>query len=139
MSSPARGCAFKLAAQAGQLSGASPFPKAASWLTFRSAQVHSHCQGATRRLPTDFSNTTASDVRLGGNPTTEPPRAQLVENRDRAYAVDLRPDGSFRIEDVPAGRYVLKLPFEGLSRGTREGQQAIALRGGRAGNDRRTQ
>ncbi len=50
----------------------------------------------------------------------------LVEDRDRAYAVALRPDGTFRIEDVPAGRYILKLPFEGLSRGTREGRQAFA-------------
>jgi RNA polymerase sigma factor (sigma-70 family) len=49
-----------------------------------------------------------------------------LENRERYYAVDLRPDGTFRIEDVPAGRYVLKLPFEGLSRGTREGRQAFA-------------
>ncbi len=50
----------------------------------------------------------------------------LVEDRDRSYAVALRPDGTFRIEDVPAGRYLLKLPFEGLSRGTREGRQAFA-------------
>ncbi len=50
----------------------------------------------------------------------------LVEDRDRSYAVALRPDGTFRIEDVPAGRYVLKLPFEGLSRGTNEGRQAFA-------------
>jgi protocatechuate 3,4-dioxygenase beta subunit len=49
-----------------------------------------------------------------------------VEDRDRSYAVALRPDGTFRIEDVPAGRYLLKLPFEGLSRGTREGRQAFA-------------
>ena len=49
-----------------------------------------------------------------------------VEDRDRSYAVALRPDGTFRVEDVPAGRYILKLPFEGLSRGTREGRQAFA-------------
>jgi hypothetical protein len=49
-----------------------------------------------------------------------------VEDRDRAYAVALRPDGTFRIEDVPTGRYILKLPFEGLSRSTREGRQAFA-------------
>ena len=36
------------------------------------------------------------------------------------------PDGTFRIEDVPAGRYVLKLPFEGVSRSSREGRQAFA-------------
>jgi hypothetical protein len=49
-----------------------------------------------------------------------------AENRDLGYAVDLRQDGTFRIEDVPEGRYELKLPFEGLSRGTREGRQAFA-------------
>ena len=32
---------------------------------------------------------------------------------DRQFAVVVRPDGSFRIEDVPPGRYVLKLPFHG--------------------------
>jgi hypothetical protein len=52
-------------------------------------------------------------------------RADL-EDREQNYAVLLRPDGTFRFEDVPAGRYVLKLPFEGLSRGTREGRQAFA-------------
>ena len=48
------------------------------------------------------------------------------EDRDRNYVVHLRPDGTFRAEDVPAGRYVLKLPFEGLSRSSREGRQAFA-------------
>jgi RNA polymerase sigma factor (sigma-70 family) len=32
---------------------------------------------------------------------------------ERRYAVTLQPDGSFRIEDVPAGRYILKLPVTG--------------------------
>jgi RNA polymerase sigma factor (sigma-70 family) len=49
-----------------------------------------------------------------------------IEDRERRYAVQLRGDGEFRIDDVPAGRYVLKLPFEGLSRGAREGRQAFA-------------
>src|SRR5262249_853995 len=35
-----------------------------------------------------------------------------VEERDQSYVVELRPDGTFRAEDVPSGRYVLKLPFE---------------------------
>jgi hypothetical protein len=50
----------------------------------------------------------------------------FVEERHRWYAVALRPDGTFRAEDVPAGRYVLRLPFEGLSRSSREGRQAFA-------------
>jgi protocatechuate 3,4-dioxygenase beta subunit len=32
---------------------------------------------------------------------------------ERKYAVDLRPDGTFRFEDVPAGQYVLELHFVG--------------------------
>jgi hypothetical protein len=58
--------------------------------------------------------------------TRTPEGRAYAEDRERSYAVDLRPDGTFRIEDVPAGRYVLKLPFEGLSRDTREGRQAFA-------------
>jgi protocatechuate 3,4-dioxygenase beta subunit len=49
-----------------------------------------------------------------------------VEDHDRSYAVALRPDGTFRVEDVPPGRYVLKVPFEGVSRSSREGRQAFA-------------
>jgi RNA polymerase sigma factor (sigma-70 family) len=58
--------------------------------------------------------------------TRTPEGRAHVEARDRYYAVDLRPDGTFRADDVPAGRYVLKLPFEGISRSSREGRQAFA-------------
>ena len=37
-----------------------------------------------------------------------------------------RPDGMFRVEDVPAGRYVLTLPFEGRTEGDRSGRRAFA-------------
>ena len=46
--------------------------------------------------------------------------------RERQYALALRPDGTFRIDDVPAGRYVLTLPFEGRSQGDRSGRMAFA-------------
>ena len=49
-----------------------------------------------------------------------------LEHREREYAVDLRPDGTFRVEDVPAGRYVLTLPFEGRTEGDRAGRRAFA-------------
>jgi hypothetical protein len=52
-------------------------------------------------------------------------RAHL-ENRERQYAMDLQPNGTFRIEDVPAGRYVLKVPFEGRTEGDRSGRRAFA-------------
>jgi peroxiredoxin len=45
---------------------------------------------------------------------------------EREYAVTLRPDGSFRIEDVPAGRYVLKLPFTGNVSGDPSARLAFA-------------
>ncbi len=48
------------------------------------------------------------------------------DNTERQYALDLRPDGTFRIEDVPAGRYVLKLPFVGRTEGDRAGRRAFA-------------
>jgi hypothetical protein len=40
------------------------------------------------------------------------PAGQAYLEGEQMYAVVMRPDGSFRIEDVPAGRYVLKLPFK---------------------------
>lgn len=49
-------------------------------------------------------------------------RAYRLE--ERKYAVDLRADGTFRIEDVPAGRYVLKLPFR--SRTDQESERLLA-------------
>ncbi|HZW31229.1 MAG TPA: sigma-70 family RNA polymerase sigma factor, partial [Isosphaeraceae bacterium] len=45
---------------------------------------------------------------------------------ERHYAVTFRPDGSFRIEDVPAGRYVLKLPFSGNGGGDPFTRRAFA-------------
>jgi len=44
------------------------------------------------------------------------------ENRERQYALALGSDGFFRIEDVPPGRYVLRLPFEGRTEGYRAGR-----------------
>ena len=38
----------------------------------------------------------------------------------------LRPDGTFRIEDVPAGRYVLELPFRGGAGGDSSERLAFA-------------
>ncbi len=45
-----------------------------------------------------------------------------LENRERQYALALGSDGAFRVEDVPAGRYVVRLPFEGRTEGYRAGR-----------------
>jgi RNA polymerase sigma factor (sigma-70 family) len=47
------------------------------------------------------------------------------EGAEREYAIAIHPDGSFRIEDVPAGRYVLKLPFTGNTGGDRSARIAF--------------
>ena len=47
---------------------------------------------------------------------------------DRQFAVAVRPDGTFRIEDVPSGRYVLKFAFRGSV-----GDDSLGRHGVRAG------
>ncbi len=42
-----------------------------------------------------------------------------LENRERQYALALGSDGAFRIEDVPSGRYILRLPFDDRTQGYR--------------------
>ncbi len=48
------------------------------------------------------------------------------EEMEREYAVLVRPDGTFRIDDVPAGRYTLTLPFEERTAGGRGDRRALA-------------
>ena len=45
---------------------------------------------------------------------------------ERQYAVTFGPDGTFRIEDVLAGRYVLKLPFIGNAGADQPARRAFA-------------
>jgi RNA polymerase sigma factor (sigma-70 family) len=47
---------------------------------------------------------------------------------ERAYAVDLGDEGAFRIEDVPAGQYVLTLPFRGRTSSDESELLALAQR-----------
>jgi hypothetical protein len=42
------------------------------------------------------------------------------------YAVTFQPDATFRIEDVPAGRYILELPFRGNAGGSQPARRAYA-------------
>ncbi len=49
-----------------------------------------------------------------------------LDNSEREYAVLVRPDGTFRIDDVPAGRYTLTLPFEERTAGGRGDRRAFA-------------
>jgi RNA polymerase sigma factor (sigma-70 family) len=54
-----------------------------------------------------------------------PESRAYIENPERHYAITIRPDGRFQIDDVPAGRYILKLPFTGNSGGDRANLRAF--------------
>jgi Carboxypeptidase regulatory-like domain len=45
---------------------------------------------------------------------------------EHQYAVTFGPEGTFRIEDVPAGRYVLNLPFSGNAGADQSARRAFA-------------
>ncbi len=48
--------------------------------------------------------------------------------QERQYGVEIHDDGAFRIEDVPAGQYVLTLPFQGRTNSDESGLLATAQR-----------
>ena len=56
----------------------------------------------------------------------ETPECEDYFYGERQFAVTFGPDGTFRIEDVPAGRYVLKLPFIGNAGGDQPARRAFA-------------
>ncbi len=64
--------------------------------------------------PLDFPDRTGEQQEEWWAAYSKTPEGRAYfENRQRQYALALGSDGTFRIEDVPPGRYVLRLPFEG--------------------------
>ena len=62
-------------------------------------------------MPEGFINFTDEQWRAWWNIFRESPQGWAYLMGDRQFAVAVGSDGSFRIEDVPSGRYVLKLAF----------------------------
>ena len=56
----------------------------------------------------------------------ETPECEDYFYGEHQYAVTFGPEGTLRIEDVPAGRYVLKLPFIGNAGGDQPARRAFA-------------
>ena len=54
------------------------------------------------------------------------PEGRSYFEDDRKYAVTIHPDGTMRIEDVPAGGYALVLPFDSRSSGDHSSRLAFA-------------
>ena len=114
----ARRCGCRSAARAGRSSAGSPCRRAPRWPTSSSATAATWRPAGPCRRPrmtTPTSPTSSATAWWDAFRKTPEGRAYF-ENGEREYAVDLRPDGTFRIEDVPAGRYILTLPFEGTDR-----------------------
>ena len=76
-----------------------------------SGHVRLRSQPPVLRMPAGFINFTDEQWSVWWEGFHESPEGWAYLEGDRQFAVAIRPDGTFRIEDVPSGRYVLKLPF----------------------------
>jgi RNA polymerase sigma factor (sigma-70 family) len=65
------------------------------------------------RLPDDYPDFSEEQQRDWYDRFYKTPEGKAYLQGESQYAVDLHPDGSFRIEDVPAGNYRLALHFRG--------------------------
>ena len=67
------------------------------------------------RMPDDYPDFTSGQKTAWFERFYKTTEGKTYYTGDRKYAVDLHADGTFRIEDVPAGKYELKLHFLGRS------------------------
>ena len=69
------------------------------------------------RQPDDFPDYSRDQKDAWFESFYKTPEGKAFYQGERKYAVDLGADGAFRIEDAPAGQYVLTLPFRARSSG----------------------
>jgi peroxiredoxin len=79
-------------------------------------------------MPAGFINFTDEQWNAWWDGFHESPEGRAYLDGERQFAVAVRPDGNFRIEDVPSGRYVLEV----ASRGTMGGDPSRSLAFARA-------
>ena len=65
------------------------------------------------RLPDDYPDYSDGQQRAWYDRFYKTPEGKACYQGERQYAVDLHDDGSFRVEDVPAGNYRFELHFRG--------------------------
>jgi hypothetical protein len=78
------------------------------------------------RQPDDYPDYTRDQKYAWFESFYKTPEGKAYYQGERKYAVDLGTDGAFRIEDVPAGKYVLTLPFRGRTSSDQSGLLALA-------------
>ncbi len=80
-------------------------------INLASSRVRMRSRPPVLRMPAGFMNFTDEQWFLWWDGFHQSPEGWAYLEGDRQFAVAIRPDGTFRIEDVPSGRYVLKLSF----------------------------
>ena len=65
------------------------------------------------RQPDDYPDYSSDEKGAWYERFWKTPEGKMFYQEERQYAVALNADGTFRIDDVPAGQYVLTLPFRG--------------------------
>ncbi len=65
------------------------------------------------RQPDDYPDYTSDQKYAWFESFCKTPEGKKYLQGEKKYAVELEDDGAFRIEDVPAGQYILTLPFRG--------------------------
>ena len=88
-------------------------PEGASMADFVTGHVRLRSRPPVLRMPANYMDFNHDQWTIWWDAFRKSPHGRDYFEGDRQFAVVVRPDGSFRIEDVPAGRYVLKLPFHG--------------------------
>ncbi len=92
----------------------SGFPRGAGRHPSRSSPVRRRgCGSAATAGPSPAGSSSTASPRRPSNWTKNQPVVIRVRRDSRRFAADLDKDGGFRIEDVPPGLYVLRLPVDG--------------------------
>ncbi len=80
------------------------------------------------RLPDDYPDYSRDKQNAWYESFYKTPEGKNYYQGEREYGASLNPDGAFRIEDVPAGQYILTLPFRGRTNSDESGLLATAQR-----------
>ena len=101
-------------------------PGGTAVLDLASSQVRLRSEPPVLRMPDGFIDFTDEQWSAWWEGFQVSPEGRAYLAGDRQFAVALNPNGAFRVEDVPAGRYVLKLTYRGDVGDGSSGRLAVA-------------